>query len=163
MMPVLLILTGLDLKNKLIAMKIKYILVTAIALLFFSNAFCQDKKVKAVAVQVEILKKAMTDADSVTLDRLTATELSYGHSGGMVENKQEFIQKIVSGKSDFVNIILSNQTIAVSGKTAIVRHKLDASTNNDGKPGEVHLLVLLVWQKQSGEWKLLARQAVKQQ
>ena len=34
-------------------------------------------------------------------------------------------------------------------------------TNNDNKPGEVHLLILLVWQKQHGQWKLLARQAVK--
>jgi ketosteroid isomerase-like protein len=144
-------------------MKIKHLLVTATALIFFSNAFCQDKKVRAVAAQVEIFKKAITDADSVTLDRITATELSYGHSGGMVENKKEFIQNILSGKSDFTSITLSNQTVSVSGKTAIVRHRLDASTNNDGKPGEVHLLVLLVWQKEYGEWKLLARQAVKQQ
>ena len=78
-----------------------------------------------------------------------------------VEGKAEFISKIVSGKSDFVSIGLNNQTIAVSGSTAIVRHRLDAKTNDNGKPGEVHLQVLLVWQKLHGHWKLLARQAVK--
>ncbi|MEK7226911.1 MAG: nuclear transport factor 2 family protein, partial [Bacteroidota bacterium] len=35
------------------------------------------------------------------------------------------------------------------------------TTNDGGKPGEVHLLVMLVWQKQGGKWILLARQAVK--
>jgi ketosteroid isomerase-like protein len=139
-----------------------YLLLTA--LVFFTHtSFSQTKNEAAVAAKVDALRKAMTDADSVMLDKLTATELSYGHSGGTVENKKEFIEKILSGKSDFVSINLSNQTITISGKTAIVRHTLDAITNNEGKPGEVHLLILLVWQKQNGGWKLLARQAVKKQ
>lgn len=124
--------------------------------------FSQNKKELAIATQVEALKKAMTDADAVMLDKLTAEQLSYGHSGGAVENKKMFIENILSGKSDFVSISLSDQVITVSKKTAVVRHKLDAITNNDGKPGEVHLLIMLVWQKQGGVWKLLARQAVKQ-
>jgi ketosteroid isomerase-like protein len=49
----------------------------------------------------------------------------------------------------------------VKDKTAIVRHNMAAKTNDNGKPGEVHLHILLVWQKQHGNWKLVARQAVK--
>jgi ketosteroid isomerase-like protein len=143
-------------------MKIKYILLVLTILIFARPSFSQGKKEAAVAAQVEALKKAMTDADSAMLDKLTSDQLSYGHSNGAVEQKNIFIQKIFSGKSDFVSISLSDQTVSVSGKTALVRHKLDAVTNNDGKPGEVHLLILLVWQKQGGSWKLLARQAVKQ-
>ncbi len=132
-------------------------------LLLNSISFSQTKKEGAIAAKVEMLKKAMIDADSSALHKLCAMQLSYGHSSGAVENRNEFISKIITGKSDFVSIDLSNQSIMVAGNTAIVRHKLDAVTNNDGKPGEVHLLVLLVWQKQNGNWKLLARQAVKQQ
>ena len=44
---------------------------------------------------------------------------------------------------------------------AVVRHILKAKTNDGGKPADVHLRVLLIWQKQGGHWKLLARQAVK--
>ncbi len=57
----------------------------------------------------------------------------------------------------------ADQTISIDRDVAIVRHKLNATTNDSGKPGEVHLAVLLVWQKQQGAWKLLARQAVKNQ
>ncbi len=123
----------------------------------------QTKQETAVANAVEQLRNAMVKADSVMLDQLTMDELSYGHSGGHVDDKKEFVQKLTSGKSDFVSINFSEQTITVSGKTAVVRHKLNAFTNDNGKPGEVHLLVLLVWQKTDGKWKLLARQAVKNQ
>ena len=103
----------------------------------------------------------MVDADSVALDKLTADELSYGHSSGFVEGRAEFVEKIASGKSDFVTIELSEQTISISGKTAIVRHVLNGTTNDGGKAATVKLKVLLVWQKEKAGWKLLARQAVK--
>jgi ketosteroid isomerase-like protein len=116
---------------------------------------------KAVATAVEQLRKAMIDADKAMLESLVADQLSYGHSGGHTDDKNEFVEKIASGRSDFVSIDLSEQTISVSGKAAVVRHILKAKTNDGGKPGEVQLRILLVWQKQSGKWKLLARQAVK--
>jgi hypothetical protein len=132
-------------------------------LLFFSLIlFSQSRSERKVIDVVEQLRKAMIDGNRSELERLAADQLSYGHSGGHVEGKAEFVEKIVSGKSDFVTIELVDQTINISNKTAVVRHKLNATTNDNGKPGEVHLLVLLVWQKQKGQWKLLARQAVKQ-
>ena len=133
-------------------------------LLFFSlNLLAQTKNEKAVAKATEELRKAMVDADSVMLDKLVSDKLSYGHSGGHVEGKAEFISKLTSGKSDFVTIDLTDQTVSINKNVAIVRHKLSATTNDSGKPAEVHLLVLLIWQKQHGNWVLLARQAVKAQ
>jgi ketosteroid isomerase-like protein len=136
-----------------------------VALLFLTmtgvQAFSQSKQEKEVADAVEALRSAMVNADKAALEKLTAEELSYGHSSGKVENKKDFVENIVNGKSDFVTIELSNQTVQVTGKTAIVRHAFSATTNDNGKPGSVKLLILLVWQKQKGGWKLLARQAVK--
>lgn len=129
---------------------------------FFNNSLpAQLKNEQSVATAVEKLRQAMIDANKTELGNLATEQLSYGHSGGHVENKNEFIAALVSGQSDFVSITLTEQTISLSKNIAIVRHNLTANTNNDNKPGEVHLLVLLVWQKQQGKWKLLARQAVK--
>lgn len=137
-------------------------LILLFVLLFSSGAvFAQTKQEKAVAEAVEAFRKALIDADSAQLDQLTDRRLSYGHSSGVVESKQAFMDKLLTGKSDFISIALEGQTIVVSGKTAIVRHGLNAVTNDNGKAGEVHLLVLLVWEKQRSGWKLLARQAVK--
>jgi ketosteroid isomerase-like protein len=121
----------------------------------------QSKEEISVAAAIDMLNKAMVDADRIKLDALVSSTLSYGHSGGLVEGKEAFIDKIVSGKSDFVSIILSEQTIYIHQKTAIVRHTLKAQTNDGGKPGEVQLKILQVWQKEGKSWKLLARQAVK--
>ena len=130
--------------------------------LFTGITFAQTKEEKAVARVVEKLRKAMVDADKTTLESLVSDKLSYGHSVGLVEDKRTLVDNIMNGKSDFVSINLTDQTISISDNNAIVRHKLDAVTNNDGKPGEAHLLVLMVWQKKAGKWILLARQAVKQ-
>lgn len=124
-------------------------------------SFAQSKEEKAVASQVEILRKAMVDADKASLEKVADEKLSYGHSGGKIEDKTAFVSNIVSGKSDFVSIDLSDQTIAISGNTAIVRHTLTAETNDNGVAGHVKLYVLLVWSKDGSQWKLLARQAVK--
>lgn len=138
----------------------KLILAVAISMIAIPmNA--QTKQEKEVAAAVEQLRKAMVDADSIVLSDLTDDKLTYGHSGGKVETKNDFVRTIVSGKSDFVTIDLTDQTIQVSKDVAIVRHKLSAKTNDDGKPGEVTLKILTVWQKIKGSWKMLARQAVK--
>jgi hypothetical protein len=90
-----------------------------------------------------------------------ADDLSYGHSGGKVDTKASFIADLMSGASDFVTIAITDQSIKLVDNVAIVRHTLTADTNDSGKPGKVSIKILGVWQKQGGDWKLLARQAVR--
>ena len=121
----------------------------------------QTSDEKAVAAAVERLKTGMVNGDKNILTSIAAPELSYGHSSGKIEDKAAFVKAIVSGESDFEKINLTDQTIKVVGNTAIVRHILSADTKNKGVAGTTKLAVLLVWQKQQGQWKLLARQATK--
>jgi ketosteroid isomerase-like protein len=138
-------------------------------LLFLSVIFtnlisAQSKDEKAVAAAVETLRKAMVDGDRTALEKIADKGLTYGHSSGKIEDKATFVENIANGNSDFVTIDLTEQTIYLSGKTAIVRHKFTATSHDKGKdPGSVKLAILTVWQKDKKEWKLLARQAVKLQ
>jgi hypothetical protein len=141
-------------------MRLHYLFILS-SLAFSSVAFGQTKDEKAVAQAVETLRKAMIDPDKATLDRLASVKLSYGHSSGKIEDKAAFMEALVSGKSDFVNIKLSDQTIAVSGNTAVVRHTLEGTTMDGGKAGNVKIAVLLVYNQKGTAWQLLARQAVK--
>ncbi|OCX51622.1 DUF4440 domain-containing protein [Mucilaginibacter sp. PPCGB 2223] len=124
-------------------------------------SFAQSKDEKEVARAVEGLRTAMVKADTVQLRNIAMDELSYGHSSGKLQNKNEFISSFATGASVFVTLEFTEQTIKVVGNTAIVRHILSAKTNDSGRPGAVHLGILLVWQKSHGSWHLLARQAVK--
>lgn len=114
-----------------------------------------------VVQAVEKLRLAMISGDRAALQNIASEKLGYGHSSGKLEDKATFVETIASGRSDFVTIDLKNQIVKVSGKTAIVRHELQAKTNDNGKPGEVHIGIVLVWQKEGKDWKLFDRQAYK--
>jgi hypothetical protein len=116
---------------------------------------------KEVAAAVESLRKALIDPTKENLDAIAMDELTYGHSNGVIQDKAAFEEALLTKKSDFVTIDLTDQTIKVVGNTAWVRHTLSATNNDGGKPGTAHLYVLTVWMKAKGKWRLLARQAVK--
>lgn len=139
----------------------KYYIITVLLFSASVIATAQSKSQRQVEEAVQQLKKAMVDADGAMLDKLTSSQLSYGHSSGHIEGKAEFVGNITSGKSDFVTIDLSEQVVTVDKKMAQVRHTLIAATNDGGKTGTVKLHILTVWQKKGGKWKLWARQAVK--
>ncbi|MFT4153786.1 nuclear transport factor 2 family protein [Parafilimonas sp.] len=141
---------------------IKYILAFMIITSVTSHkAAAQPKEEKEVSAAVENFRLAMADGDTGKLDKLTADSITYGHSSGFIQHKPEFLKSFADGSTDFVSLNFLDQTIQLFGNTAIVRHILDADTNDNNKPGHVKLKILLVWQKQKGMWKLLARQAVK--
>ncbi len=127
----------------------------------FLCAGAQDKKTREVAAACEALRVAMVDPTRENLAALVTDSLSYGHSGGHIDRKEEFISKLNGGGSDFVSITITDQTIQLYKNTAIVRHNLSAETNDKNKPGTVKLHVMMVWVKEKGNWKLAARQAVK--
>lgn len=115
----------------------------------------------SAAAAAEKLRLVMVDPDRTALDALVADDLSYGHSGGKVDTKSSFIADLLNGNSDFLNITISDQSVKVVKDVAVVRHTLTGQTLDSGKPGAVNLKVLQVWQQQNGQWRLLARQAVR--
>jgi ketosteroid isomerase-like protein len=126
-----------------------------------ASSFAQSKNEKNAETAVAFLIKALESSNKADLENIASEELTYGHSNGLVEDKKGFVEALTNGSSDFENIKISNQTIKVTGNLALVRHRLDAGTLNKGVKGEIHLNVLLVFRKEKGEWKLLARQAAR--
>jgi len=138
---------------------IKKLLICTI-LTFCSIGFCLAQKTE-VEEAVSKLTKLMIAPDSLALNKMILNNLSYGHSSGKIQTKQEFMHSLLSGESDFVDINLTDQTVIVQNKTALVRHTLNAKTNDKNVPGNVKLYILLIWSKEKTGWKLLGRQAVK--
>ena len=137
------------------------VVVTVVLLSGAPVAAAPSGEEAAVAQAVEAFRNAMLKADRAQFEALCANQLSYGHSAGRVETKTQFIDAATSGRSTWKFITLTDQTIQIVGNTAIVRHTLTGETERDGKTNPVKIGVLMVWQKQDGQWKLLARQAVR--
>jgi hypothetical protein len=119
----------------------------------------QTGKESAVSAAVDALRKAMITGDKAELEKLSLPELSYGHSSGRIENKGEFIEALVSGKSGFSSIELSEQTVNIVDRIALVRHVFNGKRKADGS--NMKLSILTVWLDRQDQWKLLARQAAK--
>jgi ketosteroid isomerase-like protein len=131
------------------------------SLLFGSPAFAEAGDEAAVRQNVEALREALLKADKAQLARLTADQLSYGHSDGRVQNKPEFIDGVMTRKATVKSINFPDLKIEVAGDAAIARHLYESESEMDGKTTNTKIGTLEVWQKQGGNWKLLARQGYK--
>ncbi|MDY7533594.1 nuclear transport factor 2 family protein [Pseudomonas sp. Bout1] len=116
---------------------------------------------KDVAVAVDHLTQAMLHKDISQLQALTANNLTYGHSSGKIQNKQEFIADIETGRSGFKTLEMQKQTITLNGDTALVRNHFSAQAVNSGVEVPTEIENFQVWQKQKGKWLLIGRQAYK--
>lgn len=134
-------------------------LLTTSSLLSSRRSVAESADETAVNQAIEALRQAMLAADKAKLEALVADQLSYGHSGGVIETKAQFVDVIASKKTTYKSITLSDATVTVAGTNAIARHVFAAETEANGKPGTAKVGVLQVWQKQGTTWKLLARQA----
>ncbi len=119
----------------------------------------QSKDEKDVAAAVEKLNRAMVDPEKSLLESIVSESLSYGHSGGIVQNKNVFIDDLINGAFNFSSISPINQTISITGTIAIVRNILVAKATDSGVPTDLRIGNAMAWRKENGAWKLLVRQA----
>jgi hypothetical protein len=127
-----------------------------------SNAtYVQSKDEVLMAQAIERLKAVMMQPDSVVLANLVSDDLEYVHSSGTVRNKRGFIDEFMKRQTVVANVVFSNQTITISGNNAIVRHQMLADSRKSGYPSRLDIIILMVWRKEHGTWKMLARQAAK--
>jgi ketosteroid isomerase-like protein len=118
---------------------------------------------EAVAKRLEAFRAAQFARDAKALDGLCASELSYSHSDAHVEDKATFIKNATSDKSKFLSLEYKDPWIRVVGDTAIVRFHwvAESETVPEGKKSATNLHILMIWQRQGPEWKLLARASTK--
>ena len=131
------------------------------SLLHSAAVVAESSDQAAVSQAVEALRKALLEADKARLQQLGADQLSYGHSDGRVQTKAEFIDGVMTRKAIVKSLAFPELTVAVVGDAAIARHIYLSDSETDGKPTNTRIGALQIWQKQDGNWKLLARQGFK--
>ena len=135
----------------------------AIGFLGVTPALAASADEEAVAKNVEAFRTAQVKADAEALDALCAAELSYSHSSGKVEDKATFIANATDGKSKFLSLEYQDTKIRVVGPAAIVRFHWvgEQEAVADSKKSSTNLHILMNWQKQGADWKLLSRASTK--
>jgi len=127
-------------------------------LLLSGSAGAQGADESAVTESVETLRKGILEADRAKLAQVTSDHISYGHSDGRVESKEQFIKGVLTRKQVVKSLAFPDLKVSVVGPSAIVRHIYLAESELDGKATTTRIGALQVWHKQEGGWRLLARQ-----
>jgi hypothetical protein len=122
------------------------------------SAEAQGGDEAAVALAVETLRKGQFEGDRAKLEQVTSAQVSYGHSDGRVETKEQFIHGVMTRKQTVKSLDFPELKITVVGPAAVARHIYLSQSELDGKATTTKIGALQVWQKQDGGWKLLARQ-----
>ena len=138
-----------------------------IIIIFLSSlstiSFAQNESVKMdVMMKMLSLKNALVAKDSVTLSKVLADDVTYGHTNAMVQTKAELIRDVVSKVQDYTVIDPSEMNIRIFENTAIVNMKSKVVMNYKNEPLEIKMKVVLTWIKKGNDWVLEARQAVKE-
>ena len=131
---------------------------SASSLLLSGSAGADAADEAAVTQSVETLRKALLEQDKAKLDQVASTQISYGHSDGRVETKDQFITGVMTRKQTVKSLAFPELKVAVVSNAAIARHIYLAESELEGKQTTTKIGALQVWQKQDGAWKLLARQ-----
>jgi hypothetical protein len=135
----------------------KFIVVFLFLLVSLTSS-AQTEFLKQAAMKLDV---ALVKKDTVTLNQLLHKDLSYGHSNAWIENKQEMITHLVTGKMVYRKIKSKEQEWKTGKDWATVRSKTEIEYVLDGKNGSLELHVLQVWLKTNKGWQMLARQSTK--
>jgi hypothetical protein len=108
------------------------------------------------------LDKALMNKDEKTLVQLLHPDVSYGHSNGWVQSKNDIINDLKSGKLVYNKIENINvMVVAINSSWATVRTNTNAEGIVNGTAFQLKLHILQVWIKMKSGWQLLARQSTK--
>jgi hypothetical protein len=99
---------------------------------------------------------AQVRGDVDALDKCLGADLTYVHSSGVVETKDQFLGGIKSGKYKYKAVTTEGVTVRSYGDTAVLGGKATIDVVADGKDLHVVLRFTDVWVKRDGRWQMVA-------
>ena len=136
--------------------------LTLLFCLFFFVGFSQtySKKEKVILIQASKLDSLMENNDSKILE-LFSDDVSFGHSNGWLQNKDDFKKDFESGKVKYQSVKQTElKELKIKNKFANVRRIIAVKGLYKNETFEMKLSVLEFWIQQKGIWKLWSRQSV---
>jgi hypothetical protein len=137
-------------------MKLIFIAIfVSISSLVFAQDTVQLKKV------TELFNNALLKKDTNLIKQLVHKQISYGHSNGWLQTKQDLITDFATGKIEYTKIEEGEKSFTKTKQAIAVRNISKVEGVVNGYVFSMSLQVLQVWKKVKKNWILLARQSVK--
>jgi ketosteroid isomerase-like protein len=122
-----------------------------------ASSSAQSKQTRTVLSQAALLERAVFETrDSLTLDKLFATTVTYTQPDSKMESGEAVIRSILNNRSVYINQnALSPYDVKENGDSIIVKHFYKAAEKKtDGTQTILNLSLESVWAKEKGKWKL---------
>jgi hypothetical protein len=109
------------------------------------------------------LDKALLEKNETVLKQVLHKNVSFGHSNGWIQRKDDILGDFKSGKLTYNKIENSSTAIIdISKKWATIKITTNAEGVVNGNTFKLTLHVLQVWMNTKKGWQLYARQSAKQ-
>jgi hypothetical protein len=139
----------------------KKLLFGSLVLFLFNSSFAQIDSI-GLKNAMQQLDKALLQKDEVVLKSVLHKEVSYGHSNGWIQSKDDILIDLKSGKLTYNNIQNNSSAIVkISGKYATVKTNTNAEGVVNGTAFKLTLHIMQFWIKTKKGWQLIARQSAK--
>ena len=140
----------------------KKLLFGSLVLFLFNSSFAQIDSV-GLKNAMQQLDKALLQKDEVVLKSILHKEVSYGHSNGWIQSKNDdILNDFKSGKLTYNNIQNNSSAIVkISEKYATVKTNTNAEGVVNGTAFKLTLHIMQFWIKTKKGWQLIARQSTK--
>jgi ketosteroid isomerase-like protein len=138
----------------------KLALLALLGALAFSPAFAQTTEGQISQLERRRFE-AQVKKDAAFLNEVLADNLLYTHSNGKVDTKASFIAAVESGTSSYKDVVLEEETVKVTGTTAVVSGVVRLQSIRDGNWIPLHLRYTDVYVKQKGKWQMVAWQSLR--
>ena len=132
--------------------------------LFFTNLIVAGQ-VDSIGLKdaTKKLDKALLEKDATTLKTVLHKELSFGHSNGWVQTRDDIMNDFSSGKLTYNKFENNSSAIVkISKKYATVKTNTNAEGVVNGTAFKLTLHIMQFWIKTKNGWQLIARQSAKQ-
>ena len=130
-------------------------------LIFFSSSLVIGQDTIGLRKAITAIDMALLSKDTLNIEKLIAIDISYGHSNGWMQTKQDLMDDFTTGKIEYKKIESGDGTFVINKKTVAVRCITKVEGVVNGTAFNMSLQVLQVWKKVKNSWILIARQSVK--
>jgi len=138
----------------------KLLVIVLLIQALFVNAQTDEAK---LTTTIKAFHQALVKKNTVSINQQTDKALSYGHSNGWVETKNEMIKNLETGYIIYKSIKEDSLQISMNNNIANARFVGDYEVSlNGGNAVVYHLKVLEVWVKKGNRWILFGRQAIRE-
>ncbi|MBL0159301.1 MAG: nuclear transport factor 2 family protein [Bryobacterales bacterium] len=104
---------------------------------------------------------ALVARDGAALEKIYTPELIYAHSTGKVETKAQYMERLKGGKQRYDSVTHESTQVVRYGDSAVAHSIARMTGRNDAGPFDDHLMILHLWVRQGGGWRLAAHQTTK--